>query len=363
MTFLYSRPDRSVVASGARQSFDHVDDAREALADGDASILVGAFGFDAATLCALVEPVTFDRYDEPRVPAGDLDLPGAVIASRNPPPEKHVDRVRRALTILRHPGGALRKVVLARSITLVFDRTLDPITLADSLIAANPGHNGFCVDLTAAGGPYFGRHLVGASPELLVRRTGREVVCRPFAGTAPRGADPDADRAAGETLLASAKNLAEHRYVVDAIAAALAPLCDDLDVPAEPTLIGTPAVWHLATPITGTLRNSATSALDLALSLHPTPAVAGSPTDLALRTIDLVESGRSRDFYAGAVGWCDASGDGEWMVAIRCLDIAADGRSGVATAGGGIVADSDPDAELDETTAKFATVLAPFGLA
>ncbi len=151
--------------------------------------------------------------------------------------------------------------------------------------------------------------------------------------------------------------------MVDAIAAALAPLCDDLDVPAVPTLIGTPAVWHLATPITGTLRDSATTALDLALALHPTPAVAGSPTDLALRTIDLVESGRSRDFYAGGVGWCDSSGDGEWMVAIRCIDIAADGRSGVAVAGGGIVADSDPDAELDETTAKFATVLAPFGLA
>ncbi|MGB3770730.1 MAG: isochorismate synthase [Rhodococcus sp. (in: high G+C Gram-positive bacteria)] len=361
MRFVYSRPDRSIDASGVRQSFDHVDDAREALSDGSASAVVGAIGFDAATRCALVEPRTLTRSDHPRT-LEPGNLPGAVIAAQNPPPAKHVARVRRALTVLNHPGSALRKVVLARSITLVFDAPLSPIALVDNLIQANPMHNGFATDLTAAGGPYFGRHLVGSSPELLVRCTGTEVICRPFAGTAARQDDPDADRAAGEALLASAKNLAEHRYVVDAIADALAPLCSEVSVPDGPSLTSTPAVWHLATPITATLSDSTTSALDLALALHPTPAVAGSPTDLALQTIDLVESGRSRDFYAGMVGWTDADGDGEWMVAIRCLDIAADGLSGVATAGGGIVAASDPDAELDETTAKFATILSAFGL-
>ncbi|KQU04340.1 hypothetical protein ASG56_13295 [Rhodococcus sp. Leaf7] len=359
MRFLYSRPDRSVDARGVLQSFDHIDDARDALAEG--SVLVGAIGFDASTRCALVEPKEFRRYDVPRTPE-PATLPVAVVASQNPPPDKHVARVRRALTVLQHPGSALHKVVLARSITLVFDSPLSPVMLADKLIEDNPMHNGFAVDLTAAGGPYFGRHLVGSSPELLVRRTGTEVVCRPFAGTAARQQDPDADRQAGADLLASAKNLAEHRFVVDAIADALAPLCSEVSVPDGPTLTSTPAVWHLATPITATLRDSSTTALDLALALHPTPAVAGSPTDLALQTIDIIESGRSRDFYAGMVGWCDADGDGEWMVAIRCLDIAADGLSGVATAGGGIVAASDPDAELGETTAKFATILSAFGL-
>ncbi|WP_027506212.1 isochorismate synthase [Rhodococcus sp. UNC23MFCrub1.1] len=361
MRFVYSRPDRSVEATGTRQAFDHIDDAREALEDGSARVLVGAIGFDASTRCALVEPSTFDRRDEPRTPEQST-LPGAVIASQNPPPDKHVARVQRALTVLNHPGSALRKVVLARSITLVFDAPLSPTAFADTLIEANPMHNGFAVDLTAAGGPYFGRHLVGSSPELLVRRTGTQLICRPFAGTAARQQDPVADEQAGADLLASAKNLAEHRFVVDAIAEALAPLCSEVSVPDGPTLTSTPAVWHLATPITATLADPATTALDLALALHPTPAVAGSPTDLALQTIDLLESGRNRDFYAGMVGWCDASGDGEWMVAIRCLDIAADGLSGVATAGGGIVAASDASAELEETTAKFATVLRPFGL-
>lgn len=362
MRFVYSRPDRSIDASGARRSFDDIDDAREELAEGGVSMVVGAIGFDASTLCALVEPATVERRDTAREIGEVPTLPGAVIASRNPPPDNHVKRVRRALSVLNHPDSALRKVVLARSMTLVFDAPLSPIALADTLIGSTPLRNGFAVDLTAAGGPFFGRSLVGSSPELLVSRTGTEVMCQPFAGTAARQSDPDMDRAAGEALLTSAKNLAEHRYVVEAIADALAPLCSEVSVPDAPILTSTPAVWHLATPITATLRDSATTALDLALALHPTPAVAGSPTELALRTIDLIESGRSRDFYAGMVGWCDASGDGEWMVAIRCIDIAADGLSGVTTAGGGIVAASDPEEELGETTAKFATILSAFGL-
>ncbi|GGF93995.1 putative isochorismate synthase MenF [Rhodococcoides trifolii] len=354
MRFVYSRPDRSIDATGVRQSFDHIDDAREALADG--AMVVGAIGFDTDTLCALVEPESVTRSEtswtgEPSV------LPGAVVASQNPPPANHVARVRRALAILNHPNSALRKVVLARSLTLVFDSPMDPVALAAKLIESNPMHNGFCVDLTAARGQYYGRHLVGASPELLIRRTGTEVVCRPFAGTAARLADPVADAAAGVALLSSAKNLSEHRFVVDAISDALAPLCSDISVPDEPTLTSTPAVWHLATPITATLTDPATTALDLALALHPTPAVAGTPTALALQTIQRLEDGRSRGFYAGMVGWCDASGDGEWMVAIRCIDLALDGLSGTATAGGGIVADSDADAELEETTAKFGTIL------
>jgi isochorismate synthase len=355
MRFVYSRPDRSVDASGVRQSFDHIDDAREALQEG--ATIVGAIGFETDTLCALVEPETFTRSDAPWT-GEPTPLPGAVIASRNPPPANHVARVRRALAILNHPNSALRKVVLARSMTLVFDAPLNPIALVTKLIASNPGHNGFCADLTAARGQYYGRHLVGASPELLIRRTGTEVACRPFAGTAARLEDPVADAAAGAALLASEKNLAEHRFVVDAIAQALEPLCSDISVPDGPTLTSTPAVWHLATPITATLKDPSTSALDLALALHPTPAVAGTPTPLALQTIRLLEGGRSRGFYAGMVGWCDASGDGEWMVAIRCIDLALDGLSGVATAGGGIVADSDADAELEETTAKFGTILA-----
>ena len=138
----------------------------------------------------------------------------------------------------------------------------------------------------------------------------------------------------------------------------MTPFCETLEVPESPQLSRTPQLWHLSTPIVGTLSDTATSALDLALALHPTAAVAGVPRAAAMSTIEDVEG--SRGFYAGAVGWTDGSGDGEWMVTIRCIELATDGLSGTATAGGGIVADSDPDAELDETTAKFRTVLSVF---
>jgi isochorismate synthase len=170
-----------------------------------------------------------------------------------------------------------------------------------------------------------------------------------------RLADPDADAAQARELLASTKNLDEHAFVIEWIREILGPVCAELNIPDGPELISTHEVCHLATPITGRLRDPATSALDLALLLHPTPAVCGTPTDLALDTITHLEE--DRGFYGGAVGWCDAQGDGEWIVAIRCAELSADGHSVRAFAGGGIVAASDPNAELDETTAKLRTLL------
>jgi isochorismate synthase len=114
----------------------------------------------------------------------------------------------------------------------------------------------------------------------------------------------------------------------------------------------------LASPIRGTLRND-TTALDLAIALHPTPALCGTPTDVALKVIR--ETEEPRRFYGGAVGWCDDAGDGDWVVAIRCAEISADGLSAWASAGGGIVAESDPQDELDETSTKLRTLLTALG--
>ena len=163
-----------------------------------------------------------------------------------------------------------------------------------------------------------------------------------------------------DALAASGKNRHEHRLVVDTIADVLAPLCGRLDIAAEPQLSRTAALWHLRTPIHATLREKSTTALDLALALHPTPAVGGVPTALAVDTIADVEG--SRGFYAGAVGWCDSVGDGHWMVALRGAELSADRRSALARAGGGIVAESDAGDELAETTAKFRTVLTALGV-
>jgi isochorismate synthase len=160
-------------------------------------------------------------------------------------------------------------------------------------------------------------------------------------------------------LAASAKDQREHAFVVDAMATALAPLCSDLDVPATPGLTQTPNMWHLGTRIVGSVREPATTALDLAVALHPTPAVCGTPTADA-REFILTNEG-DRGFYAGAVGWCDSAGDGEWMVGIRCAELSADGRTIRASAGGGIVSDSDPQLELAETSAKLRTILSALG--
>ncbi len=177
----------------------------------------------------------------------------------------------------------------------------------------------------------------------------------PRAARAPRRPDPAAPAAQAAELLDSAKNREEHSYVIEWIRDVLTPLCTELRIPEGPRLVETHDVWHLATPIVGTLREPAPTALDLAVLLHPTPAVCGTPTAAALETITRVEG--DRGFYGGAVGWCDADGDGTWVVAIRCAELAADGRSLRAYAGGGIVAASQPQAELDETTAKLRTFL------
>ena len=148
--------------------------------------------------------------------------------------------------------------------------------------------------------------------------------------------------------------------MVDHIRRILAPLCSELSVPDQPRLEKTSEMWHLATPIEGVLKDPAPSALDLALSLYPTPAVCGTPQAAAEALITTAEP--DRGFYAGAVGYTDAAGDGEYMVAIRCAEVNADGTRARAWAGGGLTAYSDPQAELDETSAKLRTIMRALGL-
>jgi isochorismate synthase len=272
----------------------------------------------------------------------------------------HRQRVAAAIARLRDPGP-LQKVVLARALELRAENgAWDPLAVLHRLLAANPDAYGYLVDLSGAGGSYAGSTLVGASPELLVERTGDRVRCHPFAGSAPRDPDPAVDATNAAALVASAKNQHEHALVIDVMRAALQPLCAELTIAAEPKLHGTDALWHLGTPITGRLRDAGTTSLDLALALHPTPAVGGVPTAEAVAVIGEVEG--DRGFYAGAAGWCDADGDGRWVVSIRGAQISADGQVAVVHSGGGIVAESDPDEEVAETTAKFRTILAGLGV-
>ncbi|MGO3327382.1 isochorismate synthase [Gordonia sp. (in: high G+C Gram-positive bacteria)] len=358
---LFATADASWRGTGRLGEFSTVDAAREALASGSVSAVTGAFGFTPSGDAALIAPESFDvvaRAGSPAAPAPLSPLPARIASSSTTPAADHAERVRSALTAI--DSGRVEKVVLARAAELTFDRPIDPIDLFGRFAAgATTSTTAFAVPLDPAAGRR-GRWLIGASPELLVRRSGRVVTCHPFAGTAPRGVGPETDRAAVERLRTSDKDLREHAFVVDSIVAALSPLCRELIVPDEPRIESTPTVWHLATPIRGELADESVTALDLAALLSPTPAVCGTPRDQAAALIADLEG--SRDFYAGAVGWCDAAGDGQWTVSIRCLELDAD-HTGVTTwAGGGIVAGSDPDAEVAETDAKFRTVLGTLGL-
>jgi isochorismate synthase len=357
--FVLCGPTGALVAGGVQGCYSDVAGAQSALRSGAAPIVLGALAFDAHKPAALMAPHSVRRNAGlPDWPTGPL--PAVQIAAAVPRPEEHRNRVRRACEQLATPGSKLRKVVLARALRLAADAPMDARAILRRLVAADPAAYGYLVDLSAAGGRYSGMALVGASPELLVARDGETVTCQPFAGSAPRAADPDVDAAAGAALANSAKNRHEHQLVIDAMREALQPLCTELTIASAPRLSRTAAVWHLSTPITGRLRDTSTTAMDLALALHPTPAVGGVPTDAAAELIAALEG--DRGFYAGAVGWCDEHGDGQWVVSLRCAQLAADRRTALAHSGGGIVAGSDPDDEVAETTMKFVTILTALGV-
>jgi isochorismate synthase len=264
-----------------------------------------------------------------------------------PVPTPEVYRAAVAEAVERIGRAELRKVVLARTIEVDAGRPLDPKTLAHRLRAVDP-------DAYVFAAPTDDGVIVGASPELLVSRRGREVRSNPLAGSAPRSGDPEEDRASAEALAASTKDQEEHVIVVEAVAEILAPFCEELTWDPEPVLRETPNVWHLSTSFQGILRDPAPTAVDLVAALHPTPAIAGTPTDAALAVIEELEP-FDRGRYAGPVGWVDANGDGEWAIALRCAELRGD--RAILFAGAGIVAGSDPSLELDETERKFRAFL------
>lgn len=247
-----------------------------------------------------------------------------------------------ATALERIARGELDKVVLARRVTVELPASTSPRAVLERLRGNDPA----CL-------VYGVGNLVGATPELCVRRLGDRVLSLPHAGTAPRSSHPATDREAARRLLASTKDRREHQLVVDAVVDALRPFCSYLQVSARPRLTATRRAWHLATPVRGRLRPPAADALSLAAALHPTPAVAGRPRPAALATISELEP-FDRGLYAGLVGWTDARGDGEWWVALRCASL--NGSRACLYAGCGIVAGSRPEAEVEETEVKLRTL-------
>ncbi len=242
--------------------------------------------------------------------------------------------------------GDLRKVVLARRIDIEANRPFVVSDVLERLAALYPS----CMVYSVEG-------FLGASPELLISRYGTEVVSHPLAGTVARSGDVHGDEALVAGLMGSPKARHEHQVVIDAIAAALAPVCRDLVVPDRPSVLGLRNVSHLGTRITGRVESGpgAPSALDLVGRIHPTPAVGGTPTEAALTYLQKVE-GFDRGRYAGPVGWVDSRGDGCFALGIRGAEV--EGREARIYAGNGIVAGSDPANELEETQLKLQALLA-----
>jgi menaquinone-specific isochorismate synthase len=248
------------------------------------------------------------------------------------------EAVARAVHRLRSTD--LAKVVLAHDLVATVPDGDDPIDaryLLTGLADRYPSCYVFSVD-----------GLLGATPELLLRRHGDTVSARVLAGTMWPTDGVDADALAAR-LLGSAKNQEEHRYAVESLLATLRPYCAELDAPEDPEILVLPNVVHLATDISGTLTDDV-SLLTLTGAAHPTAAIGGTPKDAAVALIAELE-GMDRGRYTGPVGWVDSTGDGEFGIALRCGQM--NGDSVRLFAGGGIVADSDPDNEVAEAAAKF----------
>jgi isochorismate synthase len=302
--------------------------------------------------------------------AAELHIPARVVWRENlvlrpppPPTARRVVRIRAepepgayqlmvAEALRRIEDGSIEKVVLARTLLVESDTRLVARVLARRLRAVDPDCYVFAVSLPN------GSDLIGASPELLLRRRAHAVFSDPLAGTARRSRDPVEDARIAGTLLAAVKERREHRLTAEAVADSLAPFCVSLEVDEQPSLSATATLWHLRTSVRGRLRDDAPDALSLAAALHPTPAVCGTPTTAAMQLIRELEP-FERGFYAGIVGWVDARGDGEWAVTLRCAEVS--GRAARLVAGAGIVAGSDPVEEDRETEAKFDTVLRAIG--
>jgi len=322
-------------------------------------VAVGALPFDGGSPAQLIVPAlaivkrpdgtawrittTSAGAAEPAISPPQVGLGGSRRLRLTPLPSPRdyvgaVDQARRRIA-----NGELQKVVLARMLVGRADHAIDQRAVLERLRLREPRAHVF-----AAHG------LVGASPELLVSRAGNQVRSEAVAGTASRSGDRTDDGRAAKLLRASSKDRVEHALVVDAVRAALEGCCTTLRVDAQPRVIKMRSVLHLRIRVAGELDLPAPSALELAARLHPTPAVCGTPRNVALQLIRELEP-FGRGLYAGIVGWQDAGGDGAWTVALRCAEL--QDRMALIFAGAGVVAESDPEAELAETEAKFVGML------
>lgn len=361
-------PDRVVEAAAAWRSVAAAATVRDEVGrSGSGLVAFGAFAFDDASTCRsvlIVPRVVIGRRDgvswvtrisggpgsegvgaEPRVAASALGAEYRLALHQGAQTkEGYRDAV--ATAVSRILAGEVEKVVLARDLVGHLPVGADLRRVLVDLALGYPDTWTFSVD-----------GLIGSSPETLVRVNAGTVTARVLAGSTARGADAEADAAASLSLATSTKDLDEHRFAVESVLGALRPHARGVAASELPFTLKLPNLWHLGSDVAGALSDGSTS-LDLVAALHPTAAVAGTPTAAALAIIRELEP-IDRRRYGGPVGWVDAAGNGKWAVALRSAEVADDG-SITAYAGAGIVADSDPDRELAETRLKFRPIVEAF---
>jgi len=317
-------------------------------------VLCGAIPFDTRQPSALYIPQDvqwIDRQDVLNQPAAITTCSADIRSLRELPQQQEFMRmVTDAVAATSAPE--LDKIVLSRLLEIETQQPLDRQALLARMIVQNPQGYHFHVPLEQGA-------LFGASPELLLRKSGNQFYSNPLAGSARRERDSQQDNAISRTLLASSKDLYEHRVVTQGMQQVLAPRSRHLHIPDSPELLSTPTLWHLSTPIDGEVADRAENALSLACLLHPTPALCGSPMLTARDLIAELEP-FDRGLFGGIVGWCDEQGNGEWVVTIRCGTVNANRVR--LFAGAGIVPDSCPQSEWRETGVKLNTMLRALGL-
>ncbi len=327
--------------------------------DGAAPVAVGVLPFRPGAPADLIVPkvAVVKRHDRAWVTTvGDIDPAAALAPPPDPEPAApswriepqvevahYLDAVRAARDAVRE--GALTKAVIARPIRISADQPISVLAVLRRLKLTFGSSYRYAVD-----------GMIGASPELLIEVDGSAVRSYPLAGTTRSTGDPDTDAALAAELRASEKNQIEHRVVIDDLHDRLLRWASYLDWEPEPSIVSVANVQHLGTRMEGMLSHPRPDAVELVRAVLPTPALGGHPRDPAIELIERVE-GFDRGRYGGAVGWVDGNGDGTWAVAIRCAEFEPDRRGARLVAGGGIVAESDPLAELAETQAKFQAML------
>lgn len=318
-------------------------------------IVIGAIPFDTSQPSYLYIPNEYQFVSASGIEDGALEQihkKKRIVSTKNTPESSQFkSSVISALNYLQ--TREIKKVVLSRIVEIELAQEIDCQEIINNLRLQNAGGYHFSLPLPD------GSILLGASPELLIRKHGDLIHSQPLAGSICRHSDIEQDRVHAGQLFDSDKDLREHRMVVDDIQQHLSPHCHYLHVPDAPSLLSTDTMWHLSTSIRGELRQPETSVIQLACLLHPTPALCGTPTAAARRLIAELEP-YDRGVFSGIVGWCDANGDGEWAIAIRCGIVRH--KSVRFFAGAGIVEGSEPQKEWEEVTGKLGTMLRAFGL-